>query len=129
MNPFRNMIRIVGALPPEPLPDSAQIDRHFLPPIASEHQSLDARVIILISQNYDGLYRAHQFSWFTHADDDTWTAFWSQRTLGIITDEHAVMLAEVFHYIQQYEKDSISSNPNIAEQDETQRPPLAAQFR
>ena len=127
MNPFRNLIRRVGTLPPEPLPDPAEIDRHSLPPVASEHQSADARFVILVTLNHDGLYRAHQFSWFTHADDDTWAAFWSQHALGIITDQYAVVMAEVDHRLLAYEKSLSNSYSNGgAEQGETLQPPLAA---
>lgn len=123
MNPFRNLIRRVGSLPPEPLPDPAQIDRHTLQPVASEHHSTDARFVILITLDHDGLYRAHQFSWFTHADDDTWAALWSQHALGIITDQHAVVMAEVDRRLLAYQKSLSESHFNgDAEQIVAHRP-------
>ena len=117
MNPFRNLIRRGGTLPPEPLPDPAQIDRHSLPPVVSEHQSTDGRFVILVTQNQDGVYRAHQFTWFTNADDDSWGAFWMDHALGIITDQDAVILAEVDRRLLEYEKSlSISHTNGEAEQ-------------
>ena len=102
-NPFRHLIRRVGILPPEPCPEPTDIDRYFLPPVVSEHQSSDKRLVILVTQNSGGLFRAHQFTWVTHADDDCWSACWSDHPLGIITDQHPVVMAEVSRRLQDYE--------------------------
>lgn len=112
MNPFRNLIRRVGILPPEPLPDLALIDRLSLPPVASQHQSADARFVILVTLDHEGFYRAHQFSWFTHADDDVWSAFWMTHALGVIADQDAVIMAEVERRLLEYEKSLSASLSN-----------------
>ena len=91
-------------LPPEPLPDLAQIARDELPSVVREFASRDGRFIILISLDADGVYRGHGFTWFTHADD-TWTAFWQQHDFGTITKDSEVILDEAKRRLEIYDRE------------------------
>jgi hypothetical protein len=103
MSFLRHVFRRVGTLPPEPLPDSAQIPRTDFPSVIKELVSNDGRFAVLLSIDGDGIFRGHSFAWFTHADDDVWSAFWIQRDLGIITRDIEVVQDEAQRRIETYE--------------------------
>jgi hypothetical protein len=103
LNFLRHFIRRVGTLPPEPLPDVAQIPRDGLSPIVRELASKDRRFVVLISLDQEKIFRGHSFTWFTHADD-VWSAFWTRHDFGIITDDCSIVVGEAERQIQTFEK-------------------------
>jgi len=96
---------IVGELLPEPLPDATQIPRGELPPVVRELASKDSRFVVLISLDAQKIYRGHSFTWFTHADDDSWMAFWNRHDFGTLTDDSSVVTEAAERQIESYEKE------------------------
>src|SRR5687768_755716 len=90
-------------LPPQPTPDSAQITRSDLPPVVRELASKDGRFVVLISLDPEEIYRGHGFTWFTHADDDVWVAFWTRSDFGTLTKDLEIVLEEAKRRIETYE--------------------------
>ena len=105
MSFLRHLVRRVGAIPPEPLPDVTQIMRGDLPPIVREIASTDGRFVVLLSRDPEGIYRGHSFTWHTHADDDVWSANWTRRDFGTITKDSEVVLGEAQRRIDAYEQE------------------------
>jgi len=99
---IENIVRKGGELPPEPLPDPEDIARDHLPPVVKELVSSDGRLVIIITAD-ENIFRAHSFLWVTHADDDVWTAFWTEHTLDTITDSISVIESEAERHINEYE--------------------------
>jgi hypothetical protein len=63
------------------------------------------RFVVLVSQDHEGIFRGHSFTWFTHADDDVWSAFWTHHDFGIIARDIEVVLGEAQRRIQTYESE------------------------
>jgi hypothetical protein len=96
--------RIVGILPPEPLPDRFLIPDEKLK-ITHELLSADNRFLVRITRDENSIYRARSFAWITQADDDVWAAFWSEHALGTLSDTVDTVLAEAQRQVEAYDSD------------------------